>query len=186
MFLVGVGVTVTGIVSEERSGSLHVGDAGPDFSARASNGEVIRLSQYRGKKNVVLFFYPKDFTPGCTKEVCGYRDNYDQILGHDAVIFGVSVDDAESHDRFVQTYRLPFPLISDTDRAISKAYGVLRLGGLLPLAKRITYVIDKKGVIRNVIHHELEIGKHLDEAAATLHQLEPGSPEGPEKEPEGG
>lgn len=142
-----------------RTRSLKPGDRAPDFHARRTTGEEVRLSEFRGKKHVVLFFFPKDFTPGCTAEVCSFRDNYDALMAFDAVLLGVSFDDEQTHDAFIHRHRLPFPLISDRDHAIARAYGADgRLWGILPGAKRLTFVIDKEGIISRILHHEMLIG----------------------------
>lgn len=151
---------------------LSIGQPAPEFTARNHGGEEIRLSAYRGRKNVILYFYPKDFTPGCTAEACSFRDNYLDLAKHDVVVFGVSSDDAASHARFVAAYSLPFVLISDDDRSISKRYGARWLWGLVARPKRITYVVDKEGIIRGVFHHELGIHKHLDDAIAVLQTMQ--------------
>ena len=119
---------------------------------------------------VYLYFYPQDFTAGCTEQACTFRDNYDAIKKYDAVIFGVSADQTDSHRKFAASYHLPFPLISDADRSISKLYHARWLFGLWPYAKRVTYVIDKQGIIRSVIHHELNIGRHLGDVIEALKQ----------------
>jgi peroxiredoxin Q/BCP len=156
---------------EEQSGVLNIGDEAPDFSGKLSTGETIRLSDYRGKKNVVLFFYPKDFTAGCTAEVCSFRDNYSEVTALDAIMFGVSHDGESSHAGFIEKHSLPFQLISDPGKSIINAYGATRLGGMLPRTKRITYVIDTHGVIRGVIHHEVQIGSHIEEVIQVLQKL---------------
>ncbi|MEK7250305.1 MAG: peroxiredoxin [Bacteroidota bacterium] len=161
--------------SESRS-LLKEGDTAPNFTSQLCTGETVSLSDYRGKNNVVLFFYPKDFTPGCTKEVCSFRDNYGEVKKYDAVLLGVSYENQSSHQSFIAKHHLPFPLISDLDKSISKAYGTAtRFGGLIPGAKRVTYVIDKQGVIRSVLHHEVLIGKHLDGVMEALRKLEGGN-----------
>jgi len=162
-----------GLLIEEPSGMLNTGDLAPDFAARTQAGDTIRLSDFRGRKNVVLLFYPGDFTLGCTKQVCSYRDNIDRITSLDAVMFGISYDDEQSHTRFKERYALPFPLISDTDRSLSRLFGAARFGGLFPGVKRVTFVIDTSGVVRNVIHHEFAIGRHVDEVVETLERLKP-------------
>lgn len=165
----GIGLYVSGGESREL---LKVGSVAPDFSVTLPDGDAFRLGDFRGKKNVVLFFYPKNFTPGCTKEVCGFRDNYEALKSYDAEIVGVSFDDAESHRKFASQYHVPYTLIPDTAQDIARAYGTAgRFGGLLPGAKRVTYVIDKKGIIRGVFHHELMVGKHIDESVALLQAL---------------
>jgi peroxiredoxin Q/BCP len=160
------------MLAAERWGTLPEGSRAPGFTAPASTGETIRLADFAGEKNVVLFFYPKDFTAGCTEQACAFRDAYEELRALNAVVFGVSGDTRASHEKFAGTHRLPYPLISDSSRAIARAYGVLRLGGVLPLPKRVTYVIDRKGVIRMVVHHELQMGRHVEEALAVLRRIQ--------------
>ena len=146
------------------------GDTAPEFTGTLGSGGQLRLRDFRGRRNVVLYFFPKDFTPGCTKEACTFRDRRADLEGLDAEIVGVSYDTAEKHAAFAEKYSLPYPLVSDTDASIAGAYGVARLGGWLP-TRRVTFVIDKDGVVRNVISSELNIDKHIDDALATLRQL---------------
>jgi peroxiredoxin Q/BCP len=162
---------IIALVIEEKSGLLHEGDKAPDFEVRLSDGQTFRLKDVEGKKNVVLFFYPKDFTTGCTAQACTMRDGYSELENLDAVVFGVSGDNRRSHDLFRTQHDLPFELIADTDRVLINAFGVERLGGLLQIPRRVTYVIDKKGVIKMVAHHEFMMGKHLDDALAALRAL---------------
>ena len=169
-----VGLIVAGglVFLEERSGLLKEGSPAPEFTATLSTGETVSLGDYRGKKNVVLFFYPRDFTPGCTEQVCSLRDNYADIIKLDAVIFGVSRDDRSSHAEFIATHHLPFSLISDVNKSVIRLFAVERLWGLVGVPKRVTYVIDKRGIIRLVSHHEVLIGKHIEEVVAALQHLE--------------
>lgn len=102
---------------------LKAGDKAPDFETVDENGQPVKLSNYRGKK-VVLYFYPKDNTTGCTAQACGFRDNYERIEAGDAIVLGVSPDSAKSHTSFKNKYQLPFPLLVDTDHTIAEAYGV--------------------------------------------------------------
>lgn len=125
--------------------ALTAGTAAPAFSAPDTNGNTISLSDFEGK-TVILYFYPKDDTPGCTKEACSFRDAYDDYQGKDLVVLGVSTDTPASHQAFTSKYNLPFPLVADTDGAIAKAYDVS--GG--NFAKRVTYVIDGSGSISKV------------------------------------
>jgi len=150
---------------------LAVGSTAPDFSATLDDGTPFKLSEFRGKQNVVLYFYPKDFTPGCTKEACSFRDSYDEIAAYDAIIFGVSGDDTSSHARFRETHRLPFPLIPDPDKAIIKLYEAKGTFGLM--TARATYVIDKMGVIRAAIRHDFRVGEHVPEVLAALEAFQP-------------
>lgn len=124
---------------------LSVGDTAPAFTVKDTNGNTVSLSDYAGK-TVVLYFYPKDDTPGCTKEACSFRDNYTDYQGKDIVVFGVSTDDEASHQAFTNKFNLPFPLLADVGGAITKSYDVDGGG----YAKRVTYVIDGSGKISKV------------------------------------
>lgn len=162
---------VVAFIIEERRGLLDIGTKAPDFTATLSNGGRVSLSDFLGKQNVVLFFYPKDFTAGCTAQVCSMRDGYGEFAKLDAIVFGVSADDARSHGLFRTTHNLPFELIADVDRSIIRAFGAERLGGFLKLTKRVTYLIDKNGIIRHVSHNEFLIGRHGKEILAALRLL---------------
>jgi peroxiredoxin Q/BCP len=165
----GCAVVLALILWEEGMGIPSVGDRAPDFKATLSTGEQIMLEDYRGKQRVVLYFYPRDFTAGCTKQACSFRDSYDEFEGLNAVVIGISADSPSSHDRFVETYRLPFPLISDAERTIARLYGVTRPLPFLP-TKRVTFVIDMEGVIRSVIRNPLAMRKHMEESLQVLRQ----------------
>jgi peroxiredoxin Q/BCP len=149
---------------------IGVGQKAPEFTGTLGGGGQFRLKDYRGRRHVVLYFFPKDFTPGCTKEACSFRDRRPEITALDAEIVGVSLDTAEKHEEFAAAHNLPYPLISDRDAKIAAAYGVARLGGWLP-TKRVTFVIDKQGVVQKVIKSELGIDLHIDDALATLREL---------------
>lgn len=152
-----------------------VGDRAPEFSGKLGNGKQLSLKDFRGKKNVILYFFPKDFTPGCTKEACSFRDRRPDIAKLDGEIVGASFDTAEKHKDFADKYNLPYPLLADPDASIAKAYGVGRLGGVLGgwlPTKRVTFVIDKEGVVRHVISSEFNIDKHIDEAIDALQRLQ--------------
>ncbi len=122
--------------------ALAVGTPAPDFTAKDTNGNTVSLSDFAGK-TVVLYFYPKDDTPGCAKEACSFRDNYSAYQGKDVAVLGVSADDESSHQAFTQKFNLPFPLLADTDFSIIKAYDADGGG----YAKRVTYVIGPDGKI---------------------------------------
>jgi thioredoxin-dependent peroxiredoxin len=126
----------------------NVGDVAPDFSLPANDGKTYSLKDLKGKKHVVLVFYPGDDTPTCTKQLCDYRDGWGQFREHDAIVLGVSTNDMESHKNFANKYDLPFPLLVDSDLSVCKAYGAMMLKGLLRMTNRITYIIDKQGVIQ--------------------------------------
>lgn len=133
--------------------ALKKGDAAPDFSGKDQNGNAVQLSDFKGSK-LVLYFYPKDDTPGCTKEACNLRDNYQVLLDAGYKILGVSVDDEASHQKFIEKYDLPFPLLADTDKSVVEAYGVWgersMFGKKFMGTKRVTYVIDEAGKIAHI------------------------------------
>jgi peroxiredoxin Q/BCP len=150
---------------------LAAGNRAPEIEGNCGDGKRFRLKDYRDRRHVVFYFFPKDFTPGCTKEACSFRDRRAELAGLDGEIVGVSFDTAEKHAAFAEKYHLPYPLVSDPDASIASAFGVSRLGGWLP-SKRVTFVIDKSGVIRKVIQSELNIDLHIDQAIATLKLLQ--------------
>ncbi len=132
---------------------LNEGAVAPNFTAKNANGETVRLKDLRGRK-VVLYFYPKDDTPGCTKEACAFRDAFSDFKRRGIEVVGVSVDSEASHKKFVAKYKLPFTLLADPDHSISDAYGVYGekkfMGRTYMGVKRITFLIDEKGRIRKV------------------------------------
>ncbi len=143
--------------------ALRVGDTAPDFDVEAHDGRRIALSEYRGKKNVVLYFYPKDFTTVCTKEACGFRDIYEDLQARDTEIVGVSFDDGSTHEAFAKEHRVPFPLVSDTNRSLAEAYGARSFfRDLLKVPSRVTFLIDKQGKIAGVFKAELSADTHVD------------------------
>lgn len=123
----------------------------PDFTLKSSDGNDVSLSDFKGKK-VVLYFYPKDNTPGCTKEACQFRDNINTVENKEAVILGVSLDDIESHKKFIEKFNLPFILLSDPDAKVSTEYGVYKEKNMYGKKKmgieRSTFIIDKKGIVK--------------------------------------
>jgi peroxiredoxin Q/BCP len=134
--------------------TLKAGDKAPDFTAKDQNGKTISLADFKGK-TVILYFYPKDDTPGCTAEACDFRDNYQSLVGKGFEVIGVSTDDEKSHKKFETKYSLPFPLISDADHAVVEAYGVWgeknMYGKKYMGTVRTTFIIDGDGVIKQVI-----------------------------------
>ena len=148
---------------------IKVGDAAPEFDLTDAAGKRIRLSDFRGKRNVVLYFYPKDDTPGCTKEACSFRDSYQSFTDAGAEVIGVSSDDGASHQKFADKFHLPFTLVSDTGGSVRKRYGVPATLGLLP--GRVTFVIDRDGIVRHVFNSQLQATKHVDEALAVIKRL---------------
>lgn len=150
---------------------LAIGDKAPDFSGE-SDGKKISLADYAGKKNVVLYFYPGDFTLVCTREACGFRDIYEDLKGADVEVIGVSSDSNDSHAKFASEYKLPFPLLSDTDKSIAKAYGSTSLVlDLLGRVSRQTFVIDKHGKVAAILKGELSASKHVDGVKDALAKL---------------
>lgn len=145
---------------------LQRGDTAPDFALPAHTGETVRLSDFRGQKAVVLFFYPKDNTPACTKEACTFRDSYADFLSRDTVVLGISSDTAESHEHFASKYNLPFPLLSDTGGKVRQAYGIGRTLGLMP--GRATFVIDPQGIIQAAFSSQFQPEQHIRTALAAL------------------
>ena len=148
---------------------LKIGDPAPMFTATATDGSIVKLSDYLGTK-LVLYFYPMDDTPGCTKQACSLRDHNQEIRNKGAAILGVSTQDAASHQRFTEKYGLNFPLVADTDGAVARAYGAVGGGGLmgtamslLGVANRVTFIIDESGHIAHILdspdftHHAEEV-----------------------------
>ncbi|MBX3251712.1 MAG: peroxiredoxin [Myxococcales bacterium] len=143
-----------------------VGQRAPAFEAATQTGEAISLASLRGRP-VVLYFYPRDATPGCTAEACAFRDAWDRLQARGAIVLGVSTDDIESHRAFAEEHALPFALLADTDEAIARAYGVpVRLG----YAKRMTFLIDAQGILRRVFE-DVDPAVHVDEVLAALAEL---------------
>ena len=152
--------------------TLAVGDPAPDFTLPCTTGPV-RLADVLQSKTVVLYFYPKDETPGCTAEACTFRDSYEAFTDAGAEVIGVSDDSVESHQSFAAHHRLPFVLLADPGGAVRKRYGVGKWLGLL--GGRVTFVIDPVGVVRQVFDSHLHPTRHVDDALETIRALEPQS-----------
>jgi peroxiredoxin Q/BCP len=148
---------------------IGVGDRAPDFDIALSGSARVRLTDFLASGPVVLFFYPKDDTPGCTAEACSFRDAYAAFTDNGAQVVGISSDSAQSHAVFAEKHGLPYPLASDPGGAVRKAYGVPKALGLLP--GRVTYVIDRGGVVRSVFNSMFLPQKHVAEALDTLKTL---------------
>jgi thioredoxin-dependent peroxiredoxin len=144
---------------------LNEGDAAPDFSAKDQNGRDVKLSDYRGQK-VVLYFYPKDDTPGCTKQACSLRDSFDSFTEKGIKVFGVSNDDEASHQKFISKFDLPFDLLADTDKTLVEKYGVYgeknMYGKKYMGINRTTFLIDEQGKIKKVFK-KVNVSEHADE-----------------------
>lgn len=147
---------------------LKPGDPAPAFEARDQAGRMVRLADFRDAKTVVLYFYPKDDTPGCTAQACSLRDGHAALLAAGAVVIGGSADDEKSHAAFAAKYDLPFSILADPGQRIISAYGVKM--PVLSLAKRWTFIIDRQGVIRHIIH-DVDTRNHDSQVLALLKTL---------------
>lgn len=148
--------------------ALQIGDPAPDFTLPDQDGQPVALKDLRGQR-VVIYFYPKDDTPGCTMEACAFRDSYSELQELGAEVWGVSGDGASSHRRFAERHQLPYPLLVDESNKLREAFGVAR--SLFVLPGRVTYVIDGDGVVRLVFNALLDATAHVAQAKAALQQL---------------
>ena len=142
------------------------GTPAPHFSLRSSDGKLVSSADFLGRQPVVIFFYPKDHTLGCTVESCAFRDSYDEFAAAGATVLGISADPEASHRTFKAAHRLPFTLLSDVDRQIARAYGVPH--GPFGLPGRATFVIDKQGIVRDVFASRLRPKRHVTRALAII------------------
>ena len=134
----------------------------------SGRGEYVSLDDFLGKRNLVVYFYPKDYTAGCVREAVSFRDAYSTLVALGADVVGISKDPASSHERFARDERLQFPLLSDTDGLVRKAYGVKSTFGI---SGRVTFVIDKQGIVRHVYSSQVHPSKHVEEAVRALNRL---------------
>jgi peroxiredoxin Q/BCP len=148
---------------------VQLGSPAPGFRLQTSTGEYVSLEDFHGKKNLVVYFYPKDFTKGCTAEACEFRDSYEEFKNLGAEVIGISNDNQKSHGAFALEHKLPFILLSDSDGAVRKAYGVKKTFGLVP--GRVSFVIDKNGIVRHVFSSQSRATAHVGEALAVLKSL---------------
>jgi len=148
---------------------IEVGDAAPELTLSTHSGERIALADYRGKRAVVVFFYPRDGTAVCTKEACAFRDAYEDFVEAGAVVIGVSADSAARHQAFASNHRLPFVLVSDENGKARRAFGVPKTMGFLP--GRVTYVIDREGIVRHVFNSQFAADRHVREALKVVREL---------------
>jgi len=150
--------------------SIQVGDQVPSFALFNQGGEEIKSSELVGSANLVIYFYPKDDTPGCTKEACSFRDQFEDFTELGAKVIGISADSPKSHTKFASKYNLPFTLLSDQKNEVRKAFGVKgSLLGLLP--GRVTYIVDKSGVVQYVFDSQFNALKHVSTAKEVLKKL---------------
>jgi peroxiredoxin Q/BCP len=149
--------------------AIRIGDQAPELTFTTHRGDELSLADFHGKQAVVVFFYPKDGTPVCTKEACSFRDAYEDFVQAGAAVIGVSSDSDDSHRLFASQHRLPYHLVSDERGRLRKAFGVPKTMGLLP--GRVTYVIDKQGTVRHVFSSQLAADRHVQEALETVRKL---------------
>lgn len=157
-------------MSAEKAQPVQVGDEAPDFTLPSQSGTDVSLSTYRGDRVVVLYFYPKDDTRGCTAEACAFRDSHEVFVQAGAEVIGISSDSVVSHEKFAGRHRLPFILLSDAGGKVRKRYGVPTTLGILP--GRVTYVIDRAGVVRHIFSSMMNIDRHVEDALAIVKQLQ--------------
>jgi thioredoxin-dependent peroxiredoxin len=150
--------------------AVQVGQKAPDFTLSSQSGESVSLGSFAGKKAVVVYFYPKDETPGCTAESCAFRDNYEVFKEAGAEVIGISGDSVGAHKSFAANHRLPFILLSDAGNKVRKLFGVPSTLGILP--GRVTYVIDQTGVVKHMFSSQLNFQGHVDEALKVIKQLQ--------------
>jgi thioredoxin-dependent peroxiredoxin len=150
--------------------AVQVGQKAPDFTLSSQSGEPVSLESFAGKKAVIVYFYPKDETPGCTAESCAFRDNYEIFKEAGAEVIGISGDSVGSHKSFAANHRLPFILLSDEGNKVRKLFGVPSTLGILP--GRVTYVIDQEGVVKHMFSSQLNFQGHVDEALKVVKQLQ--------------
>ncbi|HLC00296.1 MAG TPA: peroxiredoxin [Candidatus Bathyarchaeia archaeon] len=150
--------------------NVKIGDKAPDFTLQSDKGGIVTLSEFFGKKKVILFFYPMDESPVCSREAEAFRDNYEAFNELDAEVVGISSQSVESHKEFASHRKLPYILLSDTDNRVRKLYGVSTSLGIVP--GRVTYVIDEEGIIKHIFSSQLHPAKHAKEALRALREQE--------------
>lgn len=155
-----------------RSSQIAAGDVAPDFTLFDQHGAPVSLSDTLKQRAVVLYFYPKDDTPGCTAEACSFRDQYTVFTDAGAEVIGVSSDDVDDHKAFADKYRLPFRLLADVGAKVRASYGVRKTLGLLD--GRVTFVIDRTGVVRHVFSSQIRPKKHVEEALQIIRDINRG------------
>ena len=149
------------------SKSIQTGDKCPSFTLKDQFGKSFISDEVIGKENLIIYFYPKDETTGCTQQACSFRDAYTDFLAAGAMVIGISSDNEKSHKAFAENHNLPFTLLADTDKKVRKAFGVpTNLLGLIP--GRVTYVIDKRGIVRGVFNSQMKFDQHATQALLIL------------------
>ena len=165
----GLTMTSTGSKAEAASGKVRTGDIAPDWTLPDKDGHAVRLADLLGSQAVVLFFYPKANTGGCTAEACAFRDSYEVFRSAGAEVVGISGDDPATLTDFAARNNLQFVLVSDSDNAVRKRYGATAMLGLMP--GRVTYILDKHGVVRHVFASQLQFEKHVSELLRILDEI---------------
>ena len=153
-----------------QTNKLKIGDTIPLFILKDQNNNDFDIENYRGKKPLVIYFYPKDDTPGCTKEACSFRDEFEVFTDLNVEVIGISSDDVTSHKNFADKYNLPFTLLADTEKKVRKLFGVPKsFLGLVP--GRVTYIINKQGIIVHVFNSMTDTNKHITESLSVLKEI---------------
>lgn len=145
------------------------GETAPEFTLPAADGKMVSLADFRGQNEVVLFFYPRDDTPGCTREACSFRDSFEAFRDAGAQVIGISSDSGSSHRQFAERFRLPFLLLSDQDGSVRARYGIAKTLGLLP--GRVTFLIDRQGIVRFVYSSQFRPAHHVAQVLDALTEL---------------
>lgn len=167
-FFLGVIFMINNLFGGSTNDSLKEGSLAPKFVAVDQNNKTVKLEDYLGKQNVVLYFYPKDDTPGCTAQACSLRDGFSKLTSMGAVILGVSADTSSSHKAFAEKYNLPFSLLADSDKELIKKYDVAM--PLIGIAKRVTFIIGKDGMIKKIFK-SIDTSNHDDQVIEALEML---------------
>jgi thioredoxin-dependent peroxiredoxin len=157
------------IMGSRTKDNVDVGSKAPNFTLPSQSGELVSFRDFLGEKPVVLFFYPKDDTPGCTREACAFRDEYEQFSELDTEVIGISSDSVDSHKRFAKKHKLPFTLLSDRREKVRRLYDVPNTFGLFP--GRVTYAIDQEGIVRQVFSSQIGVERHVQQALEALHSI---------------
>lgn len=162
-------LTTMTLLKESATAAIEVGAVAPDFTLPDQNGSAVSLSQFRGKKNVVLFFYPKSFSAGCTAEACAFRDSHEVFKDAGAEVIGISMDSVDTQESFAKRFRLTYTLLSDSDGALQKLYSIPKWMGLF--RGRVTFVIDREGIIRHIFNSQVMVKDHVSQALETLKSI---------------
>lgn len=150
--------------------AIQEGDKCPSFTLKDQHGEAFDVDKAIGKDNLVIYFYPKDDSPGCTKQACSFRDSFEDLKEAGARVVGISSDDEKSHKKFAEKHNLPFTLLADSQKKVRKLFGVpTNLLGFIP--GRVTYIIDKKGIVRGVFNSQMNFDQHVPEALKVLEKI---------------